>query len=334
MLCDQLVAFTKNPVGIVPVLQVAYEEASRRVMQAPRFILQRDAVMMVHTAAESTPSRLLSALNLCRLPFPSMWVEFEFRHRMDWMVDAAKRGLRVDHHPDSSPPVHLGFLLERDEGNDRLISVLPVWKHGFSEHVSICHLSLKIDTRPDAPMPSEAEQAKVREFISSEATTKRWARDPREVEAGVLLNARIDEDIPPYLAPMWSALLDRDRRGADRMLEMARFDLKMEWRFVLGLLVALNSQNLFRYSDEETFERLNKSRMKVGKPPLLSHREIRLSLSRVQRNRIGQGGSRAQAVAHPVRGHFKLRRSGVFWWSDHDRGGVVEGGTRTYRVDA
>jgi hypothetical protein len=42
-------------------------------------------------------------------------------------------------------------------------------------------------------------------------------------------------------------------------------------------------------------------------------------LSRIQRNRIGSDNP-IDIQAHPVRGHWKLRSTGLFWWSPFIRG--------------
>ena len=67
----------------------------------------------------------------------------------------------------------------------------------------------------------------------------------------------------------------------------------------------------------EDFTRLNRGRAKVGKLPVLGCRPVRWDLSRIER-RAGGGLSpedRKRAIGHIVRGHPKVRKSGVFWWS-------------------
>jgi hypothetical protein len=102
---------------------------------------------------------------------------------------------------------------------------------------------------------------------------------------------------------------------------MAHGDLLSEWRFVLALLTMLNSRNIFDIAPAQDLTKLNKSRGRTGKPPLLVTRTVHLSMSKVQKNRLEAGGSR-NVMAHLVKGHFKIRSTGLFWWTPHVRGNI------------
>lgn len=113
-----------------------------------------------------------------------------------------------------------------------------------------------------------------------------------------------------------------------------RYDLGAEWRFSVALLTLLNSKNCVEYSEVKEFSKINKIRTKKKQPQLLSHQIVSLSLSKVQKNRMKNMGmtTKEEMRAHLVRGHYKLRKSGLYWWSSHIRGseGVID--TREYRV--
>lgn len=88
---------------------------------------------------------------------------------------------------------------------------------------------------------------------------------------------------------------------------------------VLAMLGARNSP--FQTGEAEDYERLNKTRTKNGKPPLLSARPVRWDLDRtLHRMSKGPAGERReQAVAAFVRGHPKVRKTGVYFWRPHVR---------------
>jgi hypothetical protein len=137
------------------------------------------------------------------------------------------------------------------------------------------------------------------------------------------------------MAPLWNAMASVNTDGVKKMAELARFDLRSEWRFALALLVTLNSRNVINFGPGEDYTRLNKARAKSGKPPLLSHREIRLSLSPSLKRRASSiGGTHDSLQEHIVMGHWKVRQSGVFWWSPHVRGWVGDAKPRTYKVES
>jgi hypothetical protein len=88
---------------------------------------------------------------------------------------------------------------------------------------------------------------------------------------------------------------------------------------VLAMLGARNSP--LETGEAENYERLNRNRAKSGKPPLLSARPVRWDLDRTLR-RMPRGPAaerREQAVASFVRGHPKVRKTGVYFWRPHVR---------------
>jgi hypothetical protein len=82
----------------------------------------------------------------------------------------------------------------------------------------------------------------------------------------------------------------------------------------------LNTRNAI----EETVadqSKLNRARAKQGKPPLADYRIMTLKLSAARRRAAEAAGMSEQEMRmHWCRGHFKVRRTGVFWWSPHIRG--------------
>jgi hypothetical protein len=66
---------------------------------------------------------------------------------------------------------------------------------------------------------------------------------------------------------------------------------------------------------------LNKSRAKMKRPTFLPYRTTHLKLSQAQARAFRAGiMTREEAGLHSVRGHFKIRKSGVFWWTPFWRG--------------
>lgn len=116
--------------------------------------------------------------------------------------------------------------------------------------------------------------------------------------------------------------------------------LAMAAGHTLVFFLLLNARNrVVQVTDGPDFTRLNRSRAKSGKAPLLSSKIIKLDLSRpiVQALRRGTSTNPRDLAAHVVRGHFKVRKSGVFWWSPFVRGGDKAKGDKplpTYEVTA
>lgn len=88
----------------------------------------------------------------------------------------------------------------------------------------------------------------------------------------------------------------------------------------------------------EDFARLNKRREKAGRTPVLACRPVRWDLSREVRygNATGRGQN-SVAAAHMVRGHMKVRKTGIYWWRPYFRNvapGDAPPPARDYHVTA
>lgn len=88
-----------------------------------------------------------------------------------------------------------------------------------------------------------------------------------------------------------------------------------------SLLAMLNCKNLFEETEVSHPAALQKSRIKRGRLPRCEHKILDLGLTRGQRNSaIDSGMSETELRQHLVRGHFKRRSSGLYWWSPYLRG--------------
>lgn len=330
MLADDLIAYVQADEFkvLLPTQKSGYYAMVERVRKAQRYVLNRDATFMVHTISESSPKRFHKAMSICRLPFPVIWIEFSYHDRSQWMQDAIKRGMTITHNPEASDPVRLGFLMEQDANDPETIYVQLAWMHSeMKHHVSISNLSLEIYTGSDERTISQDIKDYLRETkAGQDSKWRKWMNDPEEFAAGCALESRISEHVPDAMGAMWAQILKLSEKDREYILQMARFDLRSEWRFTLALLTVLNSRNIIDYGPSADLSKINKARIKNYKQPLLTHREIKLMPSRVQRNRIGTHVSGKDFHSHLVTGHFKLRSSGLFWWTPHIRGtkGMIE----------
>lgn len=322
--------------------QFGLRDMARQVEQAPRFVLDRAALMMVHNLSETKYRNLVRALGVCRLPFPKMWVEFAFADRQAWLDERRRQGRHVSDNADASPPQRLGFLMEQVGTR---IRVQLAWKHGeipteiLERHygevvdaarrkelaglVEVSKKAIEIETDPDLFEADQFERLmrttapeQLAEIIDEHGSL------PEALAFSEFL-ARVEYVIPDNMKPFWQDIARQGKAALDQANQLARFDLANEWRFSLALLILLNSRNLIRMGEPVDVSALNKARAKKGKTPVLAHREITLSLSRIQKNRLGllNPGRTIHKPGDPefVMGHLKVRKTGVFWWSPHVR---------------
>jgi hypothetical protein len=94
------------------------------------------------------------------------------------------------------------------------------------------------------------------------------------------------------------------------------------------VLLLLNSRNAVEIGPEADLSRLNRARAKSRKTQLLPLRPVILDITRRQRaaRLAGIRTTPDEIRSALVAGHFKCRRTGVFWWSAHIRQGCGDRG--------
>lgn len=87
--------------------------------------------------------------------------------------------------------------------------------------------------------------------------------------------------------------------------------------FVVAVLLLLNVRSYVQVEVPEVSKRMARRK----RPKRLPFSEIKLLLPAHQLERAAeQGVTKAEIRRHLVRGHFKIRKTGVYWWSHHPRG--------------
>jgi len=114
-------------------------------------------------------------------------------------------------------------------------------------------------------------------------------------------------------------------------------DVAQEVKPVIGMLILLNSKNCVSAHAVEPPAQLNKARVKRGRLPLVSYTNVSINLSRRDSRQASAHSMSAEDIRqHLVRGHFKIRKTGVYWWRNHIRGSTAAGAVehKSYRVSA
>jgi hypothetical protein len=134
-------------------------------------------------------------------------------------------------------------------------------------------------------------------------------------------------------AGLIATLLTIQPNIAKRLLEYALEDWGGESRFLVAILGLLNTRNVVQ-TETVDMELTNKKRERSGKRPLFSHDLIKVRpFITASGERATEGGHRDLRL-HFVRGHFKHRRTGLFWWSMHARGDAKVGVTlKDYEIE-
>lgn len=118
--------------------------------------------------------------------------------------------------------------------------------------------------------------------------------------------------------------VDWSRTAQEDVVDQA---IHLAAKYIIKLIAILNCKNLFfDITVEKVSETVNRKRAKKGKQPLYEHRVLDIDFCKQGPGRSGLvGGSGSAMRAHLVRGHFKQRKTGLFWWSPFARGNANHG---------
>ena len=282
------------------------------------FTLSDDISQVCSQVCLSKPSSILSALNLSRAPYPLTWIEWTPSDRIVQVINGKPIPRRV------------GCLLVTDEDGAKGTFILA-WVHNKDE-ITLNPLGLAFNWDLSDNEPVIAQYARAKGIISETTTAERRAaltklslpnRWEKHRDNLVEREAVIDLELRASIVPVDFCLpfleMARMMPGTDQF-ESYCGDLEGELPFVELFLLLLNSRNTIVEQTKEDLSRLNKARAKNRRPPLKEFITTRVKLgNRVQRARMA-GGSAHEVRTHLCRGHFKLRSSGVYWWSAHMRG--------------
>ena len=109
-------------------------------------------------------------------------------------------------------------------------------------------------------------------------------------------------------------------------MALARSDWAGEPAFILAVIALLNARNAIEIDtvDNTAF---NKKRAKRGRLPLFSHKVLKIAHRQIKRvyGDAGHQGDYQPMRGHFVRGHFKTRKTGIFFWHPFSRGDFTRG---------
>lgn len=315
----------------------------KELEKAQCFELSTEISFAAGDVCQSRPSTLLSAIDMIRAPYEYTWVEWTPNQR--------------EHNRDNSHtfshekpmPKKVGALTITNEACSRGYMILAWWHHDDTVQVNPLGLIFDWDSKNPEPVIGDYLKAlygnagwvpgfimKKVSHVRGDRMPDKWTKfsdNPVEREASNQLSMR--GDIVPL--ETFVQFLERYKivPGME-WYESFSDDLAGELPFIEAFYLLLNSRNTIVTQVRDNFIKLNNARRKNRKPPLKEFITTRLHVSKVVGNRAAAFGmTREQARYHLVRGHFKVRRSGCYWWSPHSRGRGGSGNLRQgYEVHA
>ena len=320
MLCDELIIN-----GVVPLSGMNIGVLVPRIKAAQKFVLGPEFAA-VADALSTDYTGLVRAFPHCRLPFPETWIEVAQNDRPEF----CKAPLHSEQF--QSKPNRVGYLLSATRPD------LSAWKaHMFwstNDGCSCAAMAFDFDMTSELvavhKIPTEAEDDEVRaKFYLIKPDNPRhpgWLYASDSVKQAILQHTRpaLTEYLPPI--PMVGIPWDRLGTFYGVVAELARSDWSGEPAYLLAVIGLLNARNAVEMVNID-HHKLNRARIKRGKPPLFTHKVLKITHRRMTRpgGTDAERGNYTPMRQHFCRGHFKSRATGVFFWHPHLRGDPKRG---------
>lgn len=289
--------------------------ADRVAMTQHRYLLDDEVAGAAYAVAETRGESLQRVLPHIRVPHRRMWIEFGERGRKD-MASLAVVRLKND---DSIYPQHTAMMIESDDAGRRgmLEFCYADPKHGFVLYPFAFEFDLDNPFRNSARLnpnrPTEMPIWFQRDTPNVAGDmTRSWLEHVR-VHQGARHAGREPAEVSyKRLIPERQQLIG---------------DVLPEFRFLISALGMLSLRNGIRATAERVSPGLQKATGSLGRrlemqtttsPTLM---RMTMALSRDPDRDRAQGRRHGNAPGrHWVCGHFKVRKTGVYWWSPHQRG--------------
>jgi hypothetical protein len=288
MLCDDLIADKK-------LIQVydGLDKVCERIRAAQKFILSPEFSVAADGLVDNIPG-LLKITPFCRLPYPITWIEWLHNDRPHWDQSGLYEARPIDRTRHQTAPHRCGLLLEQQDNS------AGRWKaHLFWSTKE----KLPVETQHNGSLGTMLID--INDCDSNGAVAKRGIAD-----FGQLLLALVHKKNP---------------EAFERLMEYVIEDWGGEARFMIAVLGLLNTRNVAQTVNiDKTKE--NSKRVKHGKRLMFSHTLLKIRPQIYIRNASDPlVHQHSELRLHFVRGHFKQRRTGLFWWGMHARGSGKHG---------
>ncbi len=296
MLADDILSCAAR--GFTPSADGDLRSFAATLKSAQRLTFEADTCAAIDSVTLGETAALVAALRHSRIPFSPLWTEIDFEN----LSDPLGRDL-------SGPrfPRRVGVLFEgrNDDGTQFDCTVAASFGRKGSRTVQLDPCGADVDLK--RAMVDAALFLRAPDNIRN---------DPAAIEFNKLINSKLS----PYMVPWHDAASPEERK---RYLK-SRSGLFILRAMMAGLAL-LNSRNLVEIREHDLSD-MNRRRKRSGKRELLSYSEVRINLSKCDKSAAKiLNLSPAEIRQHIVRGHFKVRKGGVYWWRPFLRGSADVG---------
>lgn len=339
MLADEIAANGLPGTGCAPTMlrpMIARINKAQKYVLAPQFAAVADAL-------GSDYGSLVRAFPFCRLPYPNVWIELAAADRPNFMAaEMQAPGFQ-------GRPRRVGFLCSATRSD------LAAWR----AHLFWTLRDTPVPSHADMPRgPSGAAMAMNFDMLNvlDPATEADLVKIKRDLRPDVFINIpnhpgwdhasssvrlamlRHTHPAPPDwgLPEVASYLrnLHEVEEAYDLIAQLARSDWAGEVAYLLAVIGLMNARNATETTPSNLIK-LNRARSKRGERLLFEHHVLKIHTR--QQRRV-DGGTHDSAHApmrgHFVSGHWKVRKTGIYFWHPFKRGDFNRGTvSKDYQLD-
>lgn len=315
MLADELIANDMLRTGLG---SEHHQKLVTSLRIAQRFSLSREFADAATQISHTNMAAFKNAIQACRAPAPICWLEVPNQFRGDFLKDNNHDVVLA------FDTERVGVLIEQLSSDGTRYQMTLGFKCGGQ--VCISGRSAVVDVSNNFS-PRDVDN------LSIDKLSQKFNGD--DFHAALQLESRIH----PIECKYATRMIDNVKRmcGDNRQrLKMFTDAEDLNWSgetlFWLSVLALINTRNVGSRVKKD-LSKINKARAKSRKSPLLDYSICTIDAARFERGATRGYANRSSARAHFVRGHFKLRRTGVFWWRPSMRGNLGLGAvTKSYVV--
>jgi hypothetical protein len=342
-LADDLIAAADRLPRDIPALKHQFNYVAGKIRSAQRFVVAQDAREAIRSLLTSRPSSLVTALSFARLPYPVCWFEWVPPLDAGPIHEGQKKVAKVGAlFEQIGGPLELGFFtawkFHADAADDPRFKEYPQYRAAAQFGISSIAAAFDFSNFERAPS-MVGKNGWMQRKTSAAATYEQLAAARDDARNSVKWAIKSEAERLALLS-IENRCLYRIMReiGGDELLLLAGHigggeyvnsaikDVSDELGHLIATLVLMNSKNCVEVRPVIPPPKLNRARMKAGKAALLPYSTVEITLNRAASRAAGESAEAREAMRlHLVRGHFKVRKTGVFWWHHFMRGDETQG---------
>jgi len=331
------------------------ELAASYIKKGHRFVMSPEVRDAVRTLLTSRPSALLEALQWGRPPFDITWLEWPVQEQIEPIAAVRAKVERVGacvHILPGSDGTAFRFFTawnHRPQDYEDRFNKLQQEAHNIPNAMKLLRdykLANIGFSSMEIGVDLNAADGRSRYFSSNQwykqhpqaLTPERLKAQRDDIHNNIKFAIKDQNELEALIkiqnCVFWTTRNDPFSKESLRVsmlygeqgIKAAMDDVRDEVGPVMALLVMMNARNCVEYERSPEITKLNKARRKNNKPEYVEHSIIRINFSRGQaRAADAKGMTHEERKRHIVRGHFKTRRTGVYWWPAHLRGSADRG---------